>query len=92
MTLAMVKVLPEPVTPSRTWCFSPAARPSIEFVDGAGLVALGLVGGDQLKVHGGIIREERRLGEDRDQRSEIRDQRLVIGRREMAAFKQRRKR
>ena len=27
MTLAMVKVLPEPVTPSRTWCFSPAKTP-----------------------------------------------------------------
>jgi hypothetical protein len=29
-----------------------------ELVDGAGLVALGLVGGDQLKVHGEIIRRE----------------------------------
>ena len=29
MTLAMVKVLPEPVTPRRTWCFSPALRPSV---------------------------------------------------------------
>jgi hypothetical protein len=29
MILAMVKVLPEPVTPSRTWSLSPAARPSV---------------------------------------------------------------
>ena len=36
-----------------------------QFVDGAGLVAAGLVAGDELKVHEGIIREERRSGEDR---------------------------
>ncbi len=35
-----------------------------QLVDGAGLVAAGLVGGDELKVHVGIIAEERRLGED----------------------------
>ena len=34
-----------------------------ELVDGAGLVALGLVGGDELKVHLGIIAEKRRRGE-----------------------------
>src|ERR1035438_7329505 len=29
MILAMVKVLPEPVTPSSTWCFSPSTRPRV---------------------------------------------------------------
>ncbi|MNH43250.1 hypothetical protein D3C79_1051040 [compost metagenome] len=28
MTLAMLKVLPEPVTPSRVWCDRPASMPS----------------------------------------------------------------
>ena len=51
MTLAMVKVLPEPVTPRRTWSFSPASRPETSSRDGAGLVALGLVGGGELEVH-----------------------------------------
>ena len=34
-----------------------------ELFDGAGLVATGLVGGDELKVHVGILAEERRDGE-----------------------------
>ena len=29
MSLAMVNVLPEPVTPSRTWCFSPSRNPRV---------------------------------------------------------------
>src|SRR5262249_18698753 len=29
MVCAMVKVLPEPVTPSSTWCLSPRSRPSV---------------------------------------------------------------
>ena len=29
MTCATVKVLPEPVTPSSTWSFSPRSRPSV---------------------------------------------------------------
>ena len=56
MTLAMVKVLPEPVTPSSTWCFSPAAKPLHKLVDRARLIALRLVAGDELKVHESIIR------------------------------------
>ena len=55
ITLAMVKVLPEPVTPSSTWCFSPAAKPLHQLVDGPRLIAPRLVGGHQLKVHEGII-------------------------------------
>ena len=40
---AMVKVLPEPVTPSRTWWGSPRGRPwRSTSVDGLGLVAAGL--------------------------------------------------
>jgi hypothetical protein len=31
MTLAMVKVLPEPVTPSSTWSRSPVFTPSISW-------------------------------------------------------------
>ena len=38
----MVKVLPEPVTPSSTWCRSPRSSPSDELADGPGLVAGGL--------------------------------------------------
>ena len=38
-------------------------EPFDELFDGAGLVASGLVGGDQLKIHWEIIDEERRLGE-----------------------------
>ena len=53
MTLAMVKVLPEPVTPSRVWCGLLVADPLDELVDRPGLVAGGLVGADQLEVgHG----------------------------------------
>ena len=48
MVWAMVKVLPEPVTPIRVWNCLPslAAWTSLSM---AGLVALGLVGGDDLK-------------------------------------------
>ena len=41
MTLAIVNVLPEPVTPSSVWCFLPRFRPCHELVDGVGLVAGG---------------------------------------------------
>jgi hypothetical protein len=52
MTLAMVKVLPEPVTPRRTSSFSPVWDARDELGDGAGLVALRLVIGGALEVHG----------------------------------------
>ena len=41
MTLAMVKVLPEPVTPSSTWSRSSLVDARDEFVDGLRLVACG---------------------------------------------------
>ena len=34
--LAIVKVLPEPVTPSSVWCFAPASSPSVSFAMAAG--------------------------------------------------------
>jgi hypothetical protein len=42
MTLAMVKVLPDPVTPNSTWCRSPAASPSISSAIARGWSPLGL--------------------------------------------------
>ena len=43
MTLAIVKVLPDPVTPSSTWCFSRSNTPAGQCLDGRSLVALRLV-------------------------------------------------
>ena len=39
MTFAIVNVLPEPVTPSRTWCASAALEPLDQLGDRAGLIA-----------------------------------------------------
>jgi hypothetical protein len=66
MTLAMVKVLPEPVTPSSTWCFSPAPKTLHQLGNRPRLISPRLVAGHQFKVHGKIIREGRRLSEDKD--------------------------
>ena len=63
MTLAIVKVLPDPVTPSSTWCCSPAGKPLHNLVDRPRLIAPRLVTGHELKVHGEIIREKRIYGE-----------------------------
>ncbi len=43
MTLAIEKVLPEPVTPSSTWCLSPSAMPRVMRLNGVALVALRFV-------------------------------------------------
>ena len=51
MTLAMVKVLPEPVTPSSTWCGSPSRTPRDEFGDGVFLVTARAVGHGKLEAH-----------------------------------------
>ena len=51
MRLAMVKVLPEPVMPSSTWCGSFAAEPVTERSNGSGLVPRGLEFGDETKQH-----------------------------------------
>ena len=40
MTLAMVKVLPEPVTPSSTWCCSPSLDAPHQLLDSVTLVPL----------------------------------------------------
>ena len=47
MTFAMVKVLPEPVTPSSTLCFFPASRFAVSFSMAGRLVAAGFVIGFQ---------------------------------------------
>ena len=49
ITLAIVKVLPEPVTPISTWCFFAAAQPFGQGLDGLGLIAGGLEGGNELE-------------------------------------------
>jgi hypothetical protein len=36
ITLAMVKVLPLPVMPSRVWCFSPPCRPATSWAMASG--------------------------------------------------------
>lgn len=41
MVLAMVKVLPEPVTPSKTWCLSPFTTPSVSWLMASGWSPLG---------------------------------------------------
>ena len=43
MILAMVKVLPEPVTPSRIWCLLAGGHAGDELFDGAALIAARLV-------------------------------------------------
>ena len=45
----MVKVFPEPVTPSKVWPASPSPSPAINCLDGLGLVARGLEVGDKLE-------------------------------------------
>ena len=50
MTLAMVKVLPEPVTPSSTWCFCPSFKPSNQLVDCLALVSAGREAGAELEL------------------------------------------
>jgi hypothetical protein len=42
ITLAMVKVLPEPVTPSSTWSFSPPDTPSMSWRIASGWSPAGL--------------------------------------------------
>ena len=49
ITLAMVKVLPEPVTPSSTWSRSLARACPDKIANGGRLVARRLVGADQLE-------------------------------------------
>ncbi len=51
MTLAMVKVLPEPVTPSSTWCCLAVADAADELLDGLLLVAARAVVDHQTKAH-----------------------------------------
>ena len=50
ITLAMVKVLPEPVTPSSTWSCSRPLMPFDQLGDRGGLVAGRLVVGDELEL------------------------------------------
>ena len=52
MTLAMVNVLPEPVTPIKTCCFRSSLEPAGERLDGLRLVAGGRERADKLKFHG----------------------------------------
>ena len=49
MTLAIVKVLPEPVTPIKHLVLFPLAQPFDQGLDGLGLIAGGLEGGDELE-------------------------------------------
>ena len=51
MTLAMVNVLPEPVTPSSVECFSPAAQPLQQLLDRLRLIAQRRIGADELEGH-----------------------------------------
>ena len=64
MTWAMVKVLPDPVTPSSTWCLYPLVDPGRQLLDGLRLIALGGEFGNQFKrifeVHGFSFRKSRR--------------------------------
>ncbi len=46
----MVKVLPVPVAPSRTWCLAPFADTLDQLLDGLRLVAGGLEGCDELEL------------------------------------------
>ena len=52
MTFAIVNVLPEPVMPSSTWCFSPAASPLWRERDRRGLIPFGLEVGRELEAGG----------------------------------------
>jgi hypothetical protein len=61
MILAMVKVLPEPVTPSSTWCFSPAEALH-QLGNRPRLISARLVVGHQLKVHGGDYTRRAKIG------------------------------
>ena len=54
MTLAIVKVLPEPVTPSSVWNDRPSSMPSTSVS-----IAVGLVAGGQI----GLVKLERRAFE-----------------------------
>ncbi len=51
MTLAIVNVLPEPVTPISTWCFWPALQSADERLDGLRLIAGGLERAGELELH-----------------------------------------
>ncbi len=55
MTLAIVNVLPEPVTPISTWYCLPSRSAGHEFFDGLGLIAGGLEGGGELEHAGNSI-------------------------------------
>ena len=58
MTLAIVIVLPEPVTPSSAWKRSFRSSPPSQLGDRLGLIARGLEGSLELEVrarHGGAI-------------------------------------
>ncbi len=52
MTRAMVNVLPDPVTPSSTWCLSPRLSAVDQFALRARLIASQLEVGDELEVVG----------------------------------------
>ena len=62
MILAIVKVLPEPVTPSSTWCFSPSSIPRESSAMAAFWSPFRTVGDGQLEGHndsiGGSLREK----------------------------------
>ena len=49
MTLAMVNVLPEPVTPSSVWCFAPDEQAFRQLRDGLRLISGGLVGRNEFE-------------------------------------------
>ena len=69
MACAMVKVLPEPVTPRRTWSRRSGADAFDQFTDRLGLIARGLEVRDQLERDarlrpiGGVMLQFRVLGE-----------------------------
>lgn len=44
MTFAIVKVLPEPVTPSSVWYFIPASKPAVSFAIASGWSPVGANG------------------------------------------------
>src|SRR5262245_15889339 len=50
ITLATVKVLPEPVTPSKVWCFVPDKIPSVSLAMAAGWSPAGSNGATSLKL------------------------------------------
>ena len=51
MTLAIVNVLPEPVTPEQHLVFLAVKYPARERLDGRSLVALRLVTGNEFEIH-----------------------------------------